>query len=429
MLAVFAALFALAATSAGLAGTVSNPASRATTKASPVPTDFYAAGGCDTSDLFTSLIGTDKTKLFYRAPAHAARLIEARIATCVQIIASWRSLGPTLPPVITATPITLPTFFSQPQDHCAQVTTNGRPTNDPMRAYAMLEYCQTWVSRYVPASLATPTPAPIVAPTPLPSDHTTTWNKYVYVLALATDEPTSAQMAYRLRDALNVNVRPSPPNDAYRQNPVHINLVAEPTWTLAMYQQQCFADPSTAGAIVALPPGSQGNTWNAIVQATWTTLSWQTIVLDCEPTNTSYVNNAAFIKWTSGIESGNATAYSVPLASALGVLAGVLALTPSHNATYVLTSPSPIPGPGKAYQTGYATSSTSSVAGTAAAVGIAALNPLSTASLGSGAEVDGQVAAAIAKTVPKVARDLTNPCTNKEGPPVQCDWLQSPTPR
>jgi hypothetical protein len=418
--AVFAALCALAVTSAGLAGTAPKPHAKDT----PPPANFYEAGGCDTSDLLTSLIGgVDKTKVFYQAPAHAARLIEARISTCHEIILNWRnSVGPAPPPVVIVNPSSLPALLSLPKDHCRPVT-----TNDPMRAYAMLEYCVTWVNRYVPATLGTPTPAPIVAPTP--PDRVTTWNKYIYVLALATDAPTSAQMAYRLRDALAV--RPDPPSDAYTERPVQLALVAEPTWTLAMYQQQCFADSSTAGAIVALPPGSQGNTWNAIIQATWTTVAWQTLVLDCEPTNTSYVNNAAFIRWASGVASGKTTAYSVPLASALGVLAGVLALTPARNVTYAVASPMPSPQPGHAYQTGYTTSSNSSLAGTAAAVGLAALNPLSTVSLGQGAEADGQVAAAIAKTVPGVARELTAPCATTAPatpPPVQCGWLKTPPP-
>lgn len=379
---------------------------------------LYAVGGCDASDVLASLYGKDKAD--QGAPAHLAWMISARVEACNDIITAWLSYQtPTPNPVIgpsVAAAYKLSPAPSLPPHHCTTIV-----SDDPMRQYSVLQTCVTWISKYVTA-IGTPTPPPVTFRGDVPQrGQGQAWQKNVYVLALASDAPTSAQISYRLRDALTL--RSDPPVDKFTNIPVQYNLIAEPTWQITNFQQQCFNDPSTAGAIVALPPSTQGNTFNIVLAWAWTVTAWQTVVLDCRPTNTAYINNAVYLAWADRVQSGKATSYSVPLASALGVLAGILALHPARQGTFAVVTPSPLPTTGTSYQTGYTVGSNNSL-GTLAAIGIAALTPLSSTNLGQGTEADGQLAAAIANAVPKVAADLESPCPSASA--LQCNWLTKP---
>jgi len=206
-----------------------------------------------------------------------------------------------------------------------------------------------------------------------------------------------------------------------------------PTWTLAQYQQQCALDPSTAGAIVALQPGVYSASWNFILAGTYTNVGWQTLVLDCHPTNTAYVNNAANITWMSKLISGTGTRLSFSLSTALGIVSGILAFHPAQTATYTIAPPSS-PAPGTTYQSGYSTTNNPSQAGNAAAVGVAALTPLSSTNIGYGLGPDAQTADAVRKIVPLLVDSLRKSCD----PPIsegtdflpdryqiktQCRWI------
>jgi len=409
------------------------PASPSTTSSStatpkPTPTPWYYAGGCDTSDVLASLYGKDKVD--QNAPAHLAWMISERVKACREIITTWRSFQTPAPKAVIAdAEATQYNLAPPPQGPPSYERCNHVPSNDPMRQYAVLHFCVTWISKYV-TPIGSPTPPPIMFSGEGIPSASETWQKNVYVLALASDAPTSAQIAYQLSGALKV--RKNPPKDKFTGNPVQYNLVAAPTWQLANFQQQCFNDPSTAGAIVALPPSTQGNNINAVLAWTWTITAWQTIVLECRPTNTAYVNNAVYLSWTGHVQSGKTTSYSVPLASALGILAGILALHPARQGTYAVVTPNPTPPPGNSYQTGYTVGSNNTL-GNLAALGVAALTPLSTTSLGQGTEADGQLSAAITNAVPKVASDLESPCpletSQTPAPtatPQQCNWLVKP---
>ena len=216
-----------------------------------------------------------------------------------------------------------------------------------------------------------------------------------------------------------------PVKDIYSNRVVRYAVVAAPTWNLAQYQQQCFNDPSTSGAIVAVQPGTQTSSFNLLFQASWTALNVQLMVLDCEPTNTAYINNAAYITWLSHVRTGTGRRYSFNLATALGLLGGYLALESARTTTSTVTKPHPTPVPGSSYESQY-TIGNNQGSGAVGVVGVAALTPLS--ALGQGPSTDAQTAGAMAKVLPRLIDDLMWTCTkDKPGytsfPEPQCQWF------
>jgi hypothetical protein len=95
--------------------------------------------------------------------------------------------------------------------------------------------------------------------------------------------------------------------DIYSDQIVKYVVIAAPGWTLTQYQQQCFNDPSTGGALVAVQPSAENRTLNLFYSASTTVLNMQLMAIDCEPTNTSYLNNAAYITWLSHVRAGKGT--------------------------------------------------------------------------------------------------------------------------
>ncbi len=395
--------------------------SKTSNKPKPKPTQVaiaipaYAAGPCDASDVL-NLIAKDGP--MNKAPKHANDLLKARIAECNAIIDKYLRALPTPMP----TPSALITKFAGLP---ALPAPTGAPTSPPgcrpllgkpelMQTYATLDYCAGWITRYVasPTPGTTPTPAPIVFHTLAP--HTAgTWLKTVYVLALASDAPSSAQISLQLANELRNRHKPLMAKDLYLpEQDVQYQIVAAPAWTLAQYQQQCFADPSTAGAVVVTQPGTQSSAWNALLSASWTAVGFQTLTLDCEPTNTSYINNAAYITSVSNVNTATARRYGFSLASALAVLEGFLVFHPTHTDTYTVATPNPLPTAPAAYKTQYTTSSNQQGAGVVAAAGVAALTPLSQTTLFQGPGPDAQFAKAVQGNVLKqVLPDLFGKCT------------------
>jgi hypothetical protein len=149
-----------------------------------------------------------------------------------------------------------------------------------------------------------------------------------------------------------------------------------------------------------------------LFSASWTALTLQAIVVDCEPTNTAYVNNSAFITWMTHVRTGTGRRYSVSLSTMLGILAGVLAVHPTRSTTYTVAPPSPLP-PGTTYQSGYTTGTNQGV-GVVAAAGVAGLTPLASTNVGQGPGPDAQTAGAMARVLPELLRDILKPC-GKEG--------------
>jgi hypothetical protein len=387
------------------------------------PTDAvvtYPPGPCDTSDVL-ALIG--KGGPLATSPKSADAMIRGRIASCNEIIAKYLAGLPTAAPTPAAVahniaglpslpPFPAPPPAPTPPPNCAPSS-----SGDPLRQFQVLAYCTGWVTRNVTAPVAAPTvtAAPVVFHTP--STVAGKWTKAVYVLALASDAPTSAQIALQVADDLRDErfrfAAPHPaPTDPYTGRDVDYEVLAEPTWTLAQYQQQCLVDSSTAGAIVVLQPGSQSSSYNLLFSASWTALTLQAIVVDCEPTNTAYVNNSAFITWMTHVRTGTGRRYSVSLSTMLGILAGVLAVHPTRSTTYTVAPPSPLP-PGTTYQSGYTTGTNQGV-GVVAAAGVAGLTPLASTNVGQGPGPDAQTAGAMARVLPELLRDILKPC-GKEG--------------
>jgi hypothetical protein len=408
----------------------------------------YPPGPCDTADVLT-LIGKDGP--FAKAPKHGAAMIRARIATCNAVINGYIAQLPTPPPAlspIAQNPPSLPVLPPPPQPTpfpTSPANCSPLQTDDPVRAYSVLGYCSGWIARNVssPAPLPSATPPLIGFHTPSPVARGA-WTKAVYVMALAGDAPTSAQISLQLADDLRDGRRipTAQTRDIYTGRVVDYRVLAEPTWTLAQYQQQCFQDSSTAGAIVVLQPGVQTSSYNLLFSTSWTALSLQAIVLDCEPTNTAYVNNAAYITYITHVRTGIGRRYSVSLATMLGILAGILAVHPTRTMNYTVASPNPLP-PGTAYNSGYTTGTNQGV-GIVAAAGVAGLTPLETQNVGQGPGVDAQTAGAMAKVLPELLRDLLKPCRSKADEPspvpsavptlaplepfaTQCVWFAKPT--
>ncbi len=410
-------------------------AAKSSDKGTMAPPRAYTSGICDASDVMSGLIG-GKTSLFYGASRHAVAFLKARIYVCAAIIKAWQLAVP--PPKVIITKMTLPDAPAAPASPCKPSS-----VEEPNYEYAVLQSCVAYIKNYVSTS-ATATPAPISGELVPPSNHEDAkqnhWYKNIYVMALASDAPTSAQISYRLKSALldKASLK-ADEEDPYLDVKDDFKLVAAPAWTLVNLQNQCFSDPATAGAIVALQPSQQGNTFNFVLMNTWTVLAWQTVVISCEPTNNAYIDNAAYIRWVTRIESGRANSFSMSLTWALGAMAGVQAFNPTRTTSYVFTSPQPSLPPGQSYPTGYSIGVPSNETGALAAAGLAALtqvNGSNAPNLFQGNEADGQVASAIAAAVPKVAIDILAPCglidqgkphddiVYGAGSKPQCEWFQ-----
>jgi hypothetical protein len=425
-----------AAINGGRAASSSKPA-----KAAPLEPPYYASATCDTAEVL-SLIGKDG--LLQKAPRHAAILLQRRIMACQDVIGKYiAALTPAPPSGVAINPSPLPALpppapqISTPPGCTALIPGTSSLSYDPLRLYSALTYCTNWIARNIPSPApSTPTPRPIAFHTPYPGS-TDPWVKVVYVLAQAADAPTSAQLALQLANNLR-----SPAmhvsglsKDIYSNRPVKYIVVAAPGWTLAQYQQQCFNDPSTSGAIVAVQPGTQSSSFNLLFQVSWTALNVQLMVLDCEPTNTAYMNNAAYITWLSHVRTGTGRRYSFNLATALGLLGGYLALQSAETTTYTVRKPHPTPSPGATYESEYTVGSNQGV-GANGVVAVAGLTPLS--ALGQGSNVDAQTAGAMASVLQKLIDDLLWTCEkDKPGytsfPEPQCQWftyrpLASPAP-
>lgn len=424
----------------------------------PLVAPYYASADCNTSDALTLIASDDLLK---RAPRHAALLLQQRIAACNEIIKAYLASLPPVPPSIAKNPPGMPALPSPTANPTAPpgCTTrkpgSGALSYDALRLYSALTYCVTWITLNVPsAAPSVATPPPITLHTPLPGA-SGQWTKYVYVFALTSDPPTSAQIALQIAGILRSPrlhprvATPAPsvvvnPTNAYTGRDVftgrHVEYVilATPTMTLEQFQQQCFADPSTAGAIVAVQPGTQSSSFNLLWNTSWTTLGLQAMVVDCEPTNTAYIHNAAHIVSVSHVRYGSGKRYSFSLATALGLLSGILALHPARSSSYTVVPPSPLPPPGQSYQTGYTVGTNQGIF-TAAAVGVAALTPVSSTNLGQASTSDSQTAGAIAAIAPYLIDDLMRPCDyekpdrdyvpNTTIPLPQCQWFSYRPPR
>lgn len=303
-----------------------------------------------------------------------------------------------------------------------------------MQQYAALAYCSGWITRNVSAQSPTPSPTPVPLAVHDAAPKTGVVSQAIYVLALATDAPTSAQISLQLADDLR-NQKFSAcrsngcPVNPYLQKAVHYEVIAEPTWTIAQYQQQCLADSTTAGAIVVLPPGIQSAAYNAVFSASWSALSLQAFVLDCEPTNTAYVNNAAYITYVTHIRTATGHRYSLSLATLLAGISGYLALHPPKQEAFALVSPYPVLPPGSYLNTGYTTNA--NTGGAAAVAAAAAIGSIASTNLGQngGPDVSAQVAGAMAKVLPNLLEDLMAPCypASKQEQRKKLEWIETST--
>lgn len=387
----------------------------------------YPPGPCDASDVL-AMIGKDGP---LNGRKYAAAVIQSRLGECQEIIKKYidslPTPAPSSTPFVTAVPgLPSPTPVPTRPPGC-----EPHSTDDVVRAYAALTFCSKWIARNVPS------PAPASSPTPPPltfkgpgADSSAPWSKFVYVFALASDAPTSAQISLLLAGELKSRqLERGPVPDLYAPSKmVKYKIVAQPAWSLAQYQQQCFIDPSTAGAIVVLQPSTQSASYNALFSASWTKVGLEAIVLNCEPTNTAYTNNAAYITWISDVHTQTGRRYSFSLSSALAVLSAIVALHPARTTNYTTVAPSPLPSPGSSYQTGYS-SGTNQGVGLTAAAGVAALTPLASTNIGQGPGPDAQTAAAIFKDVRVLIPDLLSPCYDQGSsrtsnlPATQCQWF------
>jgi len=429
--AFFLSAFALVGVAGSLAASQAKP---------PTPIAPFGGAACNTTDIVTML---GKNGVLHNDQHKAMLLIQARVAACKSAINQYiaglppspiiAKNPPGLPPLPTPSPaVTLPPGCSVSKPG----TTT--PSWDPIQLYSALTYCVSWIASNVPSPApGTPTPQPIGFHTPTPKS-ADPWSKAVYVLALASDPLVSAQVALQLANDLRepkmhpdlrVGENPTPVPDIFSNRLVSYHVIAEPTWTLAQYQQQCFNDPSTAGAVVALQPGTVSSLFSLLINISQTNVNMQLIVLDCEPTNTSYVNNAAYITYVSHVRTRPGVRVSASLAQLLGGFALYFAFKPSTTITYKTKPETPIP-PGTTYQ------SQKQVANNLSNVGVAAVGVAGVSSFGAMGEqpsADAQSAGAISALLPELIKDLMWPCTqlrpgDSSFAQPQCDWFSARPP-
>lgn len=406
----------------------------------------YPYAPCSTSDLMTMLGRGGPLQIagaggitFQNASREAAKLIQARIAACKSIISKYiAGLSPA--PIIARNPPGLPPLpppaplTTTPPGCVVNVPGTKITSYNPMRLYSALSYCVAWISSNISSSAAgTPTPQPIGFHTPF-SGSVEPWTKVIYVFALASDPGVAAQMSLQLANNLRSptmhpdlprGAAPTPQPDIYSDRLVRYTIVAAPSWKLLDYQQQCFNDPSTAGAIVAVQPGTQSNAINAIVYSeAYTNLNLQLMLLDCEPTNTAYVNNASYVMWLSHVRAGFGPRKYVNLSALLGALAVYFAFQSTKTTTYVIPPPSYV-AHGMPYPTTYTLTSAGS---TEAATSLGVAGALSSTNIGQSPSPDGQTASAIEAVLPQLVDDLMWTCKTvrpgySEFPEPQCAWF------
>ena len=411
------------------------PARRVAAKHTPTPPIAFAAV-CDTSDVMAML---GRTGPLGRSPAAGIALLQQKIGACKSAMNKFLA-GLSAPVIIARNPPGLPALPPPTPNptfpaKCSSTSPNSGDANlDEAALYSALTYCVKWITAYaVSSASSTPTPQPIGFHTPPPGS-ALPWQKAVYVLALASDTNTAAQTSLQLANNLrSPNMHPDVPTgksaapqpDIYSDRLVRYNIVAEPGWKLADYQQQCFNDPSTAGAIIALQPGAQSNAINAIVYGqAYTNVNMQLLVLDCEPTNTAYVNNAAYIVWLSHVRSGYGPRRYVNLSTLLGALAIALAFQSTKTITYDIGVPTHLKH-GKTYEENYTVTSAGSTE-TSAALGVA--SAFTSTNIGQAPSPDGQTASAIESVLPELVNDLMWTCKTvrpgyTEFPQPQCAWF------
>jgi hypothetical protein len=407
----------------------------ASAKSGTIPA--YTMSVCSTADLATMLGERGALQNNRRA---AVLLIQARIGACKRAINQYiADLSPSpiiarnppgLPPLPTPSPVT-----TAPPG-CRQASPgSNKSSDDPFQLYSALTFCVSWISSNVPsASSSTPTPRPIGFHTPT-SGSADTWNRPVYVLALASDANVSAAISLKMADMLRspaMNSKlprgetPPPVPDIYSDRLVRYRVLAEPAWTLAQYQQQCSSDPSTAGAIVALQPGAASALFSFFLNRSVTTVTMQLMVVDCEPTNTAYVNSAAYITYLSHVRDKQGQRFSLNLSQLLGGTALYFAFKPPNTTTTTFKiHPTPVPS-NKPEETSYTTSTNIGGVGVAA-VGVAGLAPFN--ALGDQPSGDAQAASAISKLLPELINDLMVPCQqlrpgDSSFAQPQCEWFK-----
>jgi hypothetical protein len=397
------------------------------------PTIDPWSGPCDTADVLNLLA----KKRLEQKNADPIYFIRGRIAACQAMIASYLSKLPSPTPIVV-----ISTSYPSPAPNPTGPALCASPsTTNIEQLYNILGYCVAWVKNIPAVAATTPTPQPLAFRIPpsaaeSPGAHIqASAVKMIYAMALATDAPTSAQLSFRLathlEDALNRNVT----IDLYTGQHVVYEVVAQPTWSLGQYQQQCFNDSSTAGAVVILPPSAHSGSWNYLLASSWTEVAFQAIVLDCEPTNALYTNNASYVTWISNVQRRDNSRYSLSLSTILALLSGIAAIHPVHTetetTTYSVATPSPGPSPGSTYVSGSmtsdATSSNPNGFGALAGAGVAALTPLASTSLGEGGAVDTQTGHAAEHAIHDLVAEMQFDCKYITDP-VPCEWLLEPTP-
>jgi hypothetical protein len=401
----------------------------------------YTLSVCSTADLATML--GERGALHNQRHAMVL-LLQARIAACKSAINQYiAGLSPPsviarnppgLPPLPTASPLT-----TAPPNCKVAPPGSNKSSNDPFQLYSALTYCVSWIAGNVPSpSASTPTPQPIGFHTPAPGS-TDAWNRPVYVLSLASDPLVSAAISLKLADLLRsarmnsrlpFGVTPPPVPDIYSDRLVRYRVLAEPTWTLAQYQQQCFSDPSTAGAIVALQPGLASALFSFFLNRSVTTVIMQLMVIDCEPTNAAYVNNAAYITYLSHVRLKQGVRWSINLSQIIGGTALYYTFTPPLTTTASFKiHPTPVPT-GSPKEIAYQTSTNLSGVGIAA-VGVAGLSSFN--ALGDQPSADAQAAAAVSNLLPELIDDVMRPCQqirpgDSSFAQPQCEWFKYYTP-
>jgi hypothetical protein len=387
------------------------------------------AGPCDASDIE---LGMRRGGVLRDNPVETLSLVQKRLAECQRIVAFYAATHPAATPSapkITAFAVATPAPKLFPiVPTCAFTGSGGSDRKsaltDAVTAFGVLSSCAQWIARYVSA----PAAAGAAAPTPPPTRLSTTpktgrIRKVVYILALASDALMSAQVSLQFAEELRKQMitESDPQRFSYDQSSVVYVPVAAPTWTIAQYQQQCAADSSTGGAIVVMQPSTQSSSWNFIITGNWTAAGLQAMTLDCEPVNTAYTDNAAYITWFSTPQVNAGTRYGFSLSTALAVLAGLLALAPNKTVNYT-TIPPPL-APGSTYQSGYSTSKNQGL-GQAAAIGVAALQPVSATTLLQGPGTDAQAAASIHRDIVRgLLPTMKTYCADNVDTPIP-----SPTP-
>jgi len=410
----------------------------------------YLDASCDTADVLTMI---QQKGYMEGAPQHAAALISGRIISCKRAIDAFASAIPSVPIVARyyVPPAGLPTAFPSPtpQFSAPMACTTNPSSTDPMKLYSILGECVAFVKGF-------PVAGPSPSPTPVSlhvinyvnnagcQNQPSIWRncfpvtKIIFVLALASDAPTSAQLSLRLTNQLRPHLdNDGTARDPYTNTPAVYTALAEPTWTVAQYQQQCMNDSSTAGAVVILPPGTQTAGANFLLAIEgWTQVDLQIVVLDCEPTSVTFTNNVSYITWISNVKSSKGARWGFPLATALAVASTVAAFHPVHstgtttNYSIATPSPGPVGTPLKSsYNQSDMTTTNPNTALDIAATSI--LTPFASTTVGQVSSTDSQLAAATVGVIGNLLLEFEDPCTDPVQPdyrylvsyPTQCFWL------